>query len=127
MYHPDCLAIREYAQQGPQQLFRVGLFVQATINQHFEHVPTVMADFDLYGLDAKYFSEQQRYALSTLASESGRLHRTLQGWLEIHSGDPWFTERQALLALVAAGCLVRVVLSHEHLGLGVGKRSPFDY
>ena len=80
MFYPDQAHIRHYATGSPTHLFRVGVFVQATINRHFEQVQACMHAYDAEGLDASWLSAQQRQALEALAYEAPRLHACLPQW-----------------------------------------------
>src|SRR5207245_383212 len=83
VYDPDQKTIAAYARQSPHNLRQVGLFVQATINQHFEVVPQIMESFRLDGRDSKFLSHQKRRSFDALTSERNACLMT--SWLTIRS------------------------------------------
>ncbi len=90
MYLDDGPRIAKFAAQSVDNFFRVGVFVQCTIQQHFERMPLVMATYDDEGLASRFFSETRRQALRALLTESPMLYqrvlstqRLCESWGEI--------------------------------------------
>jgi hypothetical protein len=94
MYNPDCLQIADWASKKPENLFRVGLFAQCTINQHLEYVPKMMQKYDRYGFDIRSLGAPKERAVRTLLNEQERLFDVtvyqdiplvsrLQAWVEM--------------------------------------------
>jgi hypothetical protein len=73
MYAKHSEMIRSFARISPWHLRQVGLFVQATINQHFEQVPALMADMAETGRECKYFTANKRRAFDALIGEAQNL------------------------------------------------------
>ena len=86
MYNPHCQEITDYAQESPEHLFRVGLFVIATMNRHFEIVGRAVADYTEFGEQSTWFSKWQHRALAVWCHEAPRLHRRLGMWRETSVG-----------------------------------------
>lgn len=78
MYSDHVPLIAEYALAHSSHLFRVGLFVQATISQRLECVPMMVDSFDREGFDTRFFCGWQRIALQTLLDKQEILHRDLR-------------------------------------------------
>ena len=73
MYDPDAYTIAAYAAESPEHTFKVGVFVLATINQHFEHVPGILANFKRYGMECKNFTRSQKLSIKQLAAKQQAL------------------------------------------------------
>ena len=73
MYSDAVPRIAAYAAEEPTHLYRVGFFVQATINRHFELVPRVMQE----GPESPLLMGRQKQALHALEADIASLHATL--------------------------------------------------
>jgi hypothetical protein len=74
MYSTHQPMIAQYAMQSPQHLFDVGLFVQATINQHLEQCALVMDSLRQDGLDSRFLTATKKRAVVALAAQSQTLY-----------------------------------------------------
>src|ERR1043166_838292 len=66
MYSQLVPQIAALAGSGPEGLFRVGVFVQATINRHFEVVPMICESMLREGSASRFCNPNQRKALDAL-------------------------------------------------------------
>jgi hypothetical protein len=80
MYNPDAYQIADFAAESPINTFRVGLFVISTINQHFERVPYLLADYGQYGAYSRHYMGWQHAAIADLAFRQGELHTQVLSW-----------------------------------------------
>ena len=80
VYTPDQQVISTWALESPRQLFEVGLFIQCTINTHFEQVPGMMAEARQEGRNSKYWNPTKRRAYDALLSESQSLWHDFRWW-----------------------------------------------
>lgn len=77
MYARDQKIIAAFARQSPHNLRQVGLFVQATINTHFEQVPQHMADIAAHGRASKFLTTSKRRSFDALTTSATDLHDDL--------------------------------------------------
>jgi hypothetical protein len=83
MYNNHCKEITDYAQESSEHLFRVGLFVIATMNRHFELVGRSVESYRTLGGESPWFSRQQHRALHVWQAESIRLHKRVPFWRQM--------------------------------------------
>jgi len=136
MYALHCKAITEYAEESPEHLFRVGLFVIATMNRHFELVGRAVADYAARGDESTWFSRRQHNALAVWCNEAPRLHRRTSIWREmsvefalsevIQLPGVAITKGAFFLQLLGfpIGCLDRHNLRYAGLDENIFKRVP---
>jgi hypothetical protein len=83
MYADDQPVIREFALASPQNLLRVGVFVQATICRRLEQVPATMRDYDNCGLASRQLYANKKRAIDAFAGEAHALHdKLVSDWLD---------------------------------------------
>lgn len=74
MYAEHQPQIATYARRSPQHLFDIGMFVQATITQHFEACKDICASIRAEGTTSKYLSTTKRRAYVALAAQAQDLY-----------------------------------------------------
>jgi len=119
MYAEDCPRIADFALKSPQNFFRVGAFVQATISQHFEQVPRLMRGLDRDGLECGGFTRNGKNALAALTSEQERLHAMLPFWRESLDGECCVLRELVQLpgfGIVKAGFFAQLLLPWGDIG-----------
>lgn len=120
MYADDCPKIAEFARQSPQNLFRVGLFVQMTINQHFEHVPAMVERFDTLGLPETGFMGWQVRAVSALLADQEGLYKAFLGWRRHGKNAPFYAIRDIVefpgFGIVKSAFFAQLVLPWTNVG-----------
>lgn len=110
MYTTDQNCIAAFAERSPWHLRQVGLFVQATIQQHFEQVPLVMQDYAVAGRDSKHLSTQKRRAYDALTAEAIGFYDDLA----TYNGESEYLLRRIVelpgFGIVKAGFLVQLLV-----------------
>lgn len=74
MYATHQPIIAQYARISPRHLFDIGMFVQATINQHFELCQESCASIRHEGIESKYLSKTKQRAYVALAEHAQELY-----------------------------------------------------
>jgi hypothetical protein len=120
VYRPDALEIADYAAQSPQNLFRVGLFVISTINQRFEAVPAIMAQYERYGIGVRRYTGLQKRAIKTLAASQGRLFDQMASWKTRGKSQAAYAIRDLVeypgFGIIKAAFFAQLVLPHADVG-----------
>ena len=103
MYSTDWPQISTFALKSPHNLYRVGCFVLATINQHLENVPGVLRIMD-EGSSSKQLSPNTRRGMDALASEAQALYDDMCEWAHIvrnaTAQDRAFAAEQTIFRMV---------------------------
>jgi len=120
VYFPDALRIADYAAESPRNTFRVGLFVLSTINQHFEHVPHMLADYERYGIQSRQYMGWQKIAIRTLALQQDQLFAVAQGWRKRGKSAAHYAVRDIIeypgFGVVKASFFAQLILPYSGVG-----------
>ena len=100
MYSTDWPQISTFALASPHNLYRVGCFVLATINQHLENVPRIMHIMDTEGRSSKQLSPNTRRGMDALASEAQGLYDDCRAWSRNIVAPPQELAAKAIMRLV---------------------------
>ena len=120
MYADHVPLIAQFAAEKPANLFRVGLFVQATINQHLEMVPGIIESFDRYNFRTPYLMGWQKRSITTLLDEQERLHAALLQWKKRGKGAAHHAIRDIVelpgFGIVKGAFFAQLVLPYTQVG-----------
>jgi hypothetical protein len=120
MYADHCPLIADFALQKPENLFKVGLFVQCTINQHFEFVPGIIEDFESFGFQTKRLMRWQKHSIKVLLDEQERLHMALLRWRKAGRSGPHKAIRTLVelpgYGIAKAAFFAQLLLPYTHVG-----------
>ena len=75
MYATHQPLIAHYAASSPQALSDVLIFVQATINQHFYRVPTIVEDIRERGIESRFLNRVKKASLTHIKAHERELHQ----------------------------------------------------
>ena len=120
MYAEHAPLIAAYAADSPANLFRVGLFVECTINTHLEFVPGIIESFDQYGFLTPRLMGWQKVAIHNLLNEQENLHAALRGWKKRGRSAAHYAIRDIVelpgFGLAKAAFFAQLVLPYTQVG-----------